>query len=758
MKKLFILLLFVSSLGFSQSSGITYQAVIYNPNGEELPGVDNPYAPLTNQDVCLQFGIVDADGNVEYQEEVQVTTDAFGMVNLLIGTNTQTGGYATDFAGIEWSADAKFLKVDLDIRGSCTDFEELSNQPFTYVPFAYYSPASDTPGPEGPQGQDGNDGQDGATGPAGPAGSTGQAGPAGPNGQDGSTGPAGPTGPSGPQGEQGPAGADGENGNDGEGLNSLISSATEEAGENCSNGGVKILTGIDTNNNGTLDEDEVDQDNTQYICNGSNGEGGSGIGNFTGEDLVPEEIIIMSNDGVIVTSYTIPNGKYAKISAILGNAAGSASQLYPGFQDLKLDVNGVETYIGGSGVAPLSGGNGNDEQMFSDALYFPSNTVLEIGEYGATVFLEVYSLNNFIPKIITSEDIVPEGKKWKVCNILASESLIRSSASPYSHGPGNEVFINNTSIMANGGNTSQNGGGAGFDVVSFANSSFWIPEGTTLAPGANTYAVIILEFDSSLSSGSGSGGSGSGGSGSPIECTTGGGLDYGDDYIAGPTLTDNDGNTYETVEICGQTWTTSNLNVSTYKDGTPIPHITDYNEWYNATTGAYTYALQDGTLGWGKLYNSYAILGVDDDDPNTPNKELSPEGYHIPSSLEWNQLFLIYNDSNTAHSYLRSETSWTLNGNNESGLNIIRASTVNSLWNPTNTGKGFYTLTETELPNCQGNLYEYTVFASRTINGNGVQGVTMNGCNMFAEVLDYSGANHAQSSGYLGAYIRLLKD
>ena len=108
MKRILLLLLFVSSLGFSQSSGITYQAVIYNPNGEELPGVDGPYAPLTNQDVCLQFGIVDADGNVEYQEEVQVTTDAFGMVNLLIGTNSQTGGYAADFAGVEWSADAKY--------------------------------------------------------------------------------------------------------------------------------------------------------------------------------------------------------------------------------------------------------------------------------------------------------------------------------------------------------------------------------------------------------------------------------------------------------------------------------------------------------------------------------------------------------------------------------------------------------------------------------------------------------------------------
>ena len=260
MKNILYTLLLFSSLVFSQSSGITYQAVIYNPNGEELPGVDNPYAPLVNQDICLQFGIVDADGNLEYQEQVQVTTDPFGMVNLLIGTNTQTGGYASDFAGVQWTADAKFLVVDLDIKGNCTDFEELSNQPFTYVPFAYYSPASDVPGPEGPQGPpgpagaqgpqgepgpagadgavgaegptgpqgpagpqgpqgiagtDGIDGQDGATGPQGPQGPAGPQGPqgiAGVNGADGATGPQGPAGPQGPQGIQGPAGADGQDG------------------------------------------------------------------------------------------------------------------------------------------------------------------------------------------------------------------------------------------------------------------------------------------------------------------------------------------------------------------------------------------------------------------------------------------------------------------------------------------------------------------------------------------------------------------
>jgi hypothetical protein len=272
---LYTFLLF-SSLAFSQSSGITYQAVIYNPNGEELPGVDNPYAPLVNQDICLQFGIVDADGNLEYQEQVQITTDPFGMVNLLIGTNTQTGGYASDFAGVQWTADAKFLVVDLDIKGTCNNFEELSNQPFTYVPFAYYSPASDVPGPEGPPGPAGAQGPQGEPGPAGADGQDGAVGAAGP------TGPQGPAGPQGPQGIQGPAGADGidgTNGTQGEiGYNSLVNTSVEVPGVNCENGGIKIEVGLDVNRNNNLDVDEIDSSQTAYICNGIDGQDGSNAG------------------------------------------------------------------------------------------------------------------------------------------------------------------------------------------------------------------------------------------------------------------------------------------------------------------------------------------------------------------------------------------------------------------------------------------------------------------------------------------------
>jgi len=282
---LYIFLLFVSGFGFAQSSGITYQAVIYNPAGEELPGVDNPYAPLTNQDICLQFGIVDADGNLEYQEQVQVTTDPFGMVNLLIGTNTQTGGYAADFAGIQWTADAKFLVVDLDIKGTCNNFEELSNQPFTYVPFAYYSPASDVPGPEGPPGPVGPQGEQGPAGADGQDGAVGATGPAGPSG------PAGPAGPQGPQGEQGPAGEDGE-----VAIKTLINTSDEAAGDNCANGGVKIEVGEDTNADGILDTDEVDDSLTRYVCNGADGQDGEDGGGSSGSGLdVGESITIVNN-------------------------------------------------------------------------------------------------------------------------------------------------------------------------------------------------------------------------------------------------------------------------------------------------------------------------------------------------------------------------------------------------------------------------------------------------------------------------------
>jgi uncharacterized protein (TIGR02145 family) len=97
---------------------------------------------------------------------------------------------------------------------------------------------------------------------------------------------------------------------------------------------------------------------------------------------------------------------------------------------------------------------------------------------------------------------------------------------------------------------------------------------------------------------------------------------------------------FPSITIGTQTWKTKNLDVATYSDGTPIPQVTDPTQWTNLTTGAWCYYNNDSVNGatYGKLYNWYAVAGIHDTDPNTPNKKLAPTGYHIPSDVEWTTL------------------------------------------------------------------------------------------------------------------------
>ncbi len=145
MKKIAItFLLFIGLIGYSQTNGITYQAVILNPLGDQLPGVNNTNAPLANKNISLKFSIIDQNSQYEYVETVQTNTDEFGMVNLIIGTGVQTGGYASSFSNILWHANPKRLKVDLSITELSPYYSEISNQPFTAVPFALFAVNSES--------------------------------------------------------------------------------------------------------------------------------------------------------------------------------------------------------------------------------------------------------------------------------------------------------------------------------------------------------------------------------------------------------------------------------------------------------------------------------------------------------------------------------------------------------------------------------------------------------------------------------------
>ena len=156
------------------------------------------------------------------------------------------------------------------------------------------------------------------------------------------------------------------------------------------------------------------------------------------------------------------------------------------------------------------------------------------------------------------------------------------------------------------------------------------------------------------------------------------------------SITDVDGNTYNSLTYGDQVWTVENAEMVTYRDGTSIPEVTDNTAWQNLTTGAWAYFDNDPTKP--RLYNWFAVMGIHDTDPNTPNKEFAPEGWHVPTDAEWTTLenYLIangynYDDTTTENKIAKamaSTTGWissTETGaigkdqslNNDSGFNAF---------------------------------------------------------------------------------------
>ena len=99
----------------------------------------------------------------------------------------------------------------------------------------------------------------------------------------------------------------------------------------------------------------------------------------------------------------------------------------------------------------------------------------------------------------------------------------------------------------------------------------------------------------------------------------------------------------QNVSIGTQIWSSTNLEVRTYRDGTPIPQVTDPTAWANLTTGAYCYYNNNPIIGdtYGVLYNWYAVAGIYDaaslNDPSL-RKQFAPTGWHVPSDTEWSTL------------------------------------------------------------------------------------------------------------------------
>lgn len=98
------------------------------------------------------------------------------------------------------------------------------------------------------------------------------------------------------------------------------------------------------------------------------------------------------------------------------------------------------------------------------------------------------------------------------------------------------------------------------------------------------------------------------------------------------TVTDIDGNVYQTVLIGTQEWMAENLKVTHYRNGDAIPNITDNTQWANTTAGAWCSNNNDPANKniYGLLYNFSTITDI---------RSACPAGWHVPDDTEWGILF-----------------------------------------------------------------------------------------------------------------------
>jgi uncharacterized protein (TIGR02145 family) len=126
-------------------------------------------------------------------------------------------------------------------------------------------------------------------------------------------------------------------------------------------------------------------------------------------------------------------------------------------------------------------------------------------------------------------------------------------------------------------------------------------------------------------------------------------------YPCGTTITDIDGNAYNTVLIGSQCWTKENLRVRRYNNGTVIGFNAEGGSggsgggasiWQNSTIGLHAIYASDSVstpsnlTKYGYLYNWYAAKGIYTTGTILSNDtaNICPSGWHVPTDAEWTTL------------------------------------------------------------------------------------------------------------------------
>ena len=150
--------------------------------------------------------------------------------------------------------------------------------------------------------------------------------------------------------------------------------------------------------------------------------------------------------------------------------------------------------------------------------------------------------------------------------------------------------------------------------------------------------------------------------GNQIIFTTNGGI------VNCGTVTDIDGNVYNTVTIGTQCWMAENLKTTRYNDGTAILTGLSNADWQSTTSGAYSIYNNDpaNNTTYGKLYNEHAAK----------SNKLAPAGWHVPTYAEWKTLTTFLGADSIAGGAMKATTLWispNVGATNSSGFTGLPA-------------------------------------------------------------------------------------
>lgn len=133
------------------------------------------------------------------------------------------------------------------------------------------------------------------------------------------------------------------------------------------------------------------------------------------------------------------------------------------------------------------------------------------------------------------------------------------------------------------------------------------------------------------------------------------GTGYGNEIVLKTytgTVSDIDGNIYNTVTIGTQIWLAENLKTTRFNDGTQISLIESNEAWASLTIPGYCWRSNDISNKWalGALYNLYSAV----------NPKICPIGWHIPNPEEFPALINYLGGWDSAGVKLRSSGGWPL--------------------------------------------------------------------------------------------------